>query len=129
MSNISSILLYSGSGLIFVWGLAHLFPTKSVVNGFGQISTDNRCIITMEWIAAGMTMCFIGALCSLIAIVSDTRNMVSLLVFRSSSVMLVILALLTVFTGARTRILPIKLCPVVNVTAAALIFLGTILYK
>jgi hypothetical protein len=32
------ILLYLGSGLTVIWGVAHLFPTKSVVQGFGEIS-------------------------------------------------------------------------------------------
>ena len=31
------VLLYLGSGLTVIWGVAHLFPTKSVVQGFGEI--------------------------------------------------------------------------------------------
>ena len=42
--------LYVGAGLTALWGIAHLVPTKSVVDGFGDISEDNRHIITMEWI-------------------------------------------------------------------------------
>jgi hypothetical protein len=47
---ISDILLYVGAGVITLWGIAHIIPTKSVVNGFGQISQDNRRIITMGWV-------------------------------------------------------------------------------
>jgi len=52
---INAILLYVGAGLITLWGIAHIAPTKAVVNGFGQIFQDNRRIITMEWIAEGLT--------------------------------------------------------------------------
>ena len=45
---INDILLYVGSVIIFLWGLGHLIPTKSIVSGFGKISGDNKKIITME---------------------------------------------------------------------------------
>jgi hypothetical protein len=42
------ILLYVGSGVIFLWGVGHIIPTRSIVKDFGEISADNRRIITME---------------------------------------------------------------------------------
>jgi hypothetical protein len=39
---INQILLDLGSFFLFFWGIAHLFPTKSVVKGFGDISLDNK---------------------------------------------------------------------------------------
>ena len=47
---INLVLLYAGAALPLIWGVAHLFPTKNVVAGFGDISLDNKRIITMEWI-------------------------------------------------------------------------------
>ena len=38
------------------WGVAHLFPTRSIVRGFGDIGTENRRVITMEWIFEGVTL-------------------------------------------------------------------------
>jgi len=35
-------LLYIGSIVIILWGIAHIIPTKAIVNGFGEISGDNR---------------------------------------------------------------------------------------
>ncbi len=35
---LNQILLYIGSLLTLLWGIAHLFPTKSVIKGFGNIS-------------------------------------------------------------------------------------------
>ena len=41
------------AGIVFVWGVSHIIPTKQVVAGFGDIGRDNRRIITMEWVAEG----------------------------------------------------------------------------
>jgi hypothetical protein len=124
---INAILLYVGAGLITLWGIAHIIPTKSVVNDFGQISRDNRRIITMEWIAEGLTLCFIGLLVLLVTIFAGPQNSVSKIVYLASAAMLVVMAVLTASTGARTSILPIKICPAVKIAVAVLFFLGTVL--
>jgi hypothetical protein len=41
--------------------------------------------------------------------------------------MLIVMAILTGFTGARTSIVPIKICPFVKTVVAILFFLGTYL--
>lgn len=48
--SIQVTLLYGVSAVIFLWGVRHLFPTRGVVAGFGQLSPDNTKIITMEWL-------------------------------------------------------------------------------
>jgi hypothetical protein len=44
------------------WGVAHLFPTRTVVRDFGDIGEENRRTITMEWIYIGVTLMFAGLL-------------------------------------------------------------------
>ena len=124
---INAILLYVGATVITVWGIAHIVPVKSVVKGFGQISQDNKRIITMEWIAEGMTLCFIGLLVLFVTIWGEARSNTSIIVYMASSAMLVIMAALTSVTGARTSIVPIKICPFVKVAVAILFFLGAVL--
>ena len=58
---INQTLFYLGSFFLFFWGVAHLIPTKFVVQGFGNISPDNRRIITMEWIVEGVFLIFLIA--------------------------------------------------------------------
>lgn len=48
--------LYAGSVLLLFWGIAHLFPTRNVVEGFGDISLDSQRIITMVWIIEGVSL-------------------------------------------------------------------------
>jgi len=124
---ISDVLLYVGAGVITLWGIAHIVPTKSVVSGFGPISQDNKRIITMEWIAEGLTLCFIGLLVLFVTIWGEARNQASVIVYLTSAAMLVIMAALTSVTGARTSIVPIKICPFVKVAVAILFFLGAVL--
>jgi hypothetical protein len=121
------VLVSIGSMIITLWGIAHLLPTKSVVSGFGTISGDNRKIITMEWIAEGLTLCFIGLLVLLVTLYAGPQNLVSVLVYRITAWMLVAMAGLTFVTGAKTSITVIKVCPLVKSIVAILFFLGSAL--
>ena len=124
---INDILLYVGSGVITLWGISHIVPVKGVVEGFGPISVDNRRIITMEWVAEGLALCFIGLLVLVVTLLGGSGSPVSIIVYRASAVMLLVMAGWTAMTGARTSIVPIKICPFVKGTVAVLFFLGSVL--
>jgi hypothetical protein len=124
---INNILIYISSILIIIWGIAHIIPTKNVVSGYGEISRDNKLIFIMEWIAEGTTLIFIGVLTLLINILNGHQNPVSLNVFRISAVMLIIMAILTAFTGARTKVIFFKICPFVKTIGAVLLLLAVYL--
>jgi len=119
----NQILLYIGSSLLFIWGIAHLYPTKSIVIGFGEISPDNKRIIKMEWIIEGLTHIFISVLVFSITII-DPAHLISRTVYWLSFIMLNTLALVSLLTGFRIRFLPFRLCPVVLATSSFLILLG-----
>jgi hypothetical protein len=123
---INFVLLYLGAGLTAIWGVAHLFPTRSVVRGFGEISADNKNIITMEWIIEGFSLIFIGVLVAMVTII-DPKGNVSLAVYLLSAVFLLVLALVSFFTGFKVKFLPFRLCPFIFMTSAALILVGTFL--
>ena len=116
-------LLYLGSVFVTIWGTAHLFPTKSVIKGFGNIAGDNRRIIAMEWIIEGVTLIFLGLLVS-IATYLDSGNVVSRAVYWLCFIMLNTLSMISFFTGFRIRLLPFKLCPLIFSTASVLILIG-----
>jgi hypothetical protein len=123
---LNQILLYSGSAFIAFWGIAHLFPTRSVISGFGEISVDNKRIITMEWIVEGIALIFIGAINAVVTAVDHTSS-ISLVIYLSSVVVLLVLALVSFLTGFKISFLPFKLCPVIFITSAVLIVLGGLL--
>jgi hypothetical protein len=109
-----------------IWGVAHLFPTKSVVDGFGEITIDNKRIITMEWIIEGVFLIFIGLLCAGVTFL-NLPSIISNYVFILSSVTLFMLAIISLFTGFRVNFLPYKLCPIIFSLSAILIIIGTLL--
>lgn len=122
----NQIFLYVGSMLTMIWGIAHLFPTKSVVKGFGDISTDNKHIITMEWIIEGIFLIFVGILCAGSTFLNHL-SYISNFVFILTAIFLFVLALISLFTGFKVNFLPYKLCPFIFSLSAILIIIGAVL--
>jgi hypothetical protein len=120
-------LIYIGSVIIIIWGIAHLIPTKAIVRGFGEISADNKKILAMESIAEGLTLIFLGALTLLVTILADPQSKADNIVYLASAVMLLVMAALTLFTTARTPTIWYKICPAVKTAVAVLFILGSVL--
>ena len=123
---LDEVLLYVGSALPALWGSAHLFPTKSVVRGFGEITTDNRRIITMEWILEGVALIWIGVLVATVTAI-DPANAVSRSVYVLSAIGLLVFAAVSLFTGFKVGFLPFRLCPFIFSASAVLILVGGVL--
>jgi hypothetical protein len=120
---INQVLLYAGSALVLLWGIAHLFPTRSVVRDFGDISLDNKRIISMEWIIEGVSLIFIGATIIAVTFVDHTA-VVSKTMYWLCFVVLNLLSVISLMTGFKVRFLPFKFCPVIFTTASILILMG-----
>jgi hypothetical protein len=121
------ILIAIGTILTILWGISHLFPTKNVVRDFGDISQDNKYIITMEWIIEGMSLIFIGLLVMLITFLGGIDNIVTTYVNLISSIMLFALAIVSLLTGFKVNFIIFKLCPVIFTVSGILILLGSFL--
>jgi len=120
-------MLYTGSLIIALWGIAHIvIPTRGIINGFGAISTDNKRILAMEWVMEGLTLFFIGLLVILLTSFEGLENFASMIVYRSSALMLITMAGVSLFTGARTSIIPMKLCPPIFISVAVMYWLGSL---
>ena len=122
----NQVFLYLGSALPIFWGIAHLFPTKSVVESFGDISLENKRIITMEWIVEGVSLFFMGLLVATVTFI-DPISAVSRAVYLISSIGLLTLAIVSIFTGFRVNFIPYKLCPLIFSVSSVLIIAGGIL--
>ena len=122
----SKALLYLAALLPFAWGVAHLFPTKNVVNGFGDISADNQRIITMEWINEGAALIFVGILIATATFIDPTTP-VSRVVYLLSFLFLNTLSAISLKTGAKIDFLPFRLCPLIFTGAAVLLLFGNLL--
>ena len=120
-----NVFLYLGAALTAIWGIAHLIPTKDVVAGFGDISEDNRHIITMEWIVEGVSLIFMGSLVAIVTFI-DPQTVISTSVYIMSATGLLILALISLFTGFRVKFLPFRLCPFIFTGSAILVLIGAL---
>jgi hypothetical protein len=121
------ILIYISSIIITIWGIAHIIPTKNIVRGFGEITKDNKLIITMEWISEGILMIFIGLLNLFITLFGNSQSQEARIVLLFSIFFLIMMSILSLFTGARTNIIPMKICPAVKAGCALLIILSLII--
>jgi len=119
----NQILIFIGSAIIILWGIAHIIPTKNIVNGFGNISADNKKIIAMESLAEGLTLIFLGVLPLLVTLLADPGKTAEI-VYLAGAGMLLVMAAITLLTGARTPTIWYKICPAVKTITAALFILG-----
>ncbi|MBM3789851.1 MAG: hypothetical protein FJW35_05810 [Acidobacteria bacterium] len=117
------VLLYMAATLTAVWGLAHLFATRGVVQGFGELSADNRRIITMEWIVEGIALLTLGALIAAVTVV-DSNAAAASAAYAVAVAALLALAVVSLFTGFHVAFLPFRMCPVIFVLSAVLTGLG-----
>ncbi len=120
-------ILFTISGVLSIlWGIAHLFATNSVVSGFSGVSVDNRRIILMEWVNEGLTLVFIGLLVIIITFIKSADVKVKKGVYLLSFVMLLSMAVLSLFTGFRIDHIAFRLCPIIFSLSALLILIGVL---
>jgi hypothetical protein len=117
------VLLHIAAVLTGVWGIAHLFATRGVVAGFGELSADNRRIITMEWVVEGVALIALGALVAAVT-VTGSGGAAASAAYVVAIATLLVLAVVSLFTGARIAFLPFHLCPPIFAASALLIGLG-----
>ncbi len=120
------IFIYAASILLFIWGISHLIPTQSIVKSFGDIATDNKRKITMEWIIEGLTLIFLGILIALVTYM-DHASPISKIVYRSAFIMLNVLSIVSLVTGFRNTFIAFKLCPFIFTGSSILIICGSII--
>ena len=123
---INSVLFYVAGLLPVIWGIAHIIPAKNVVKGFGEISVDNKRILMMEWINEGLTLIFLGILIIIITLTGEPGVVIKKTVYFLSASMLIVMSVISLFTGFKVNFLPYKLCPVIFSVSAILIVLGLI---
>jgi hypothetical protein len=118
-------LAYAAAALVALWGVAHAIPTRQVVAGFEPITVDNQRVLVQEWLAEAFTMWGIAAVIVASTIVGGSDSSVTDWVYRVAAGLLIALAILTGLTGARTRVVWFKICPVLLSTSAVLLLVAS----
>ena len=79
----------------------------------------------MEWITEGVSLILVGVLVATVTLI-DPLSLVSRFVYWLSSMGLLILAVVSLFTGFKIKFLPFKLCPIIFSLSALLLLLGAL---
>ena len=122
----AALLAYLAGAIVAVWGVAHAVPTRQVLAGFAPISTDNQRIVAQEWLAEAFTMWGIAALVIVVTALGGTDTGARAWVYRVAAGLLVALGTLTALTGARTRVVWFKVCPVLLASSAVLLLAASL---
>jgi hypothetical protein len=117
----SEILAYAAAGAVFLSGTAHAIATGSMVAGFGDISADNRRVITKQWVAESLAKWFVAALVIAVTAAGGMNEAAADLVYRFCAGFLILLGAWTASIGWRTAVIEYKACPVVMSVAAGLL--------
>jgi hypothetical protein len=120
----SAILAYVAAAIIGLWGVAHAVPTRQVVAGFRDTSLDNRRVLLQEWLAEAVTMWALAALITAVTLVASGAAAADW-TDRVAAGALIVLAILTGLTGARTPVIWFKICPVLLGGSAGLLLLAS----
>jgi hypothetical protein len=117
------VLIYVAGAMTGLWGIAHLFATRGVVADFGEVTADNRRIITMEWVVEGVALISVAAFATAVTAI-DSRATTSTAVYAVAVATLLALAFVSLFTGFRIAFLPFRLCPIIFTVSAVLVAIG-----
>jgi hypothetical protein len=116
--------LYLGGALTILWGAAHLYPTRKVVEGFGRITRENRLILTMEWIAEAILLVFAGVLVVAMTARFGAGDAATQTTSAAAAAMLLVLAGVSAATGGRVDFLMYRLCAPIFTFSAVLFLAG-----
>jgi hypothetical protein len=120
----NEVLLYTGGALTILWGSAHLYPTKKIVEGFGRISRDNQLLVTMEWLSEAILLIFTGVLVTVMTARYGPSDAAAQTTFALCAGMLLVWAAISAVTGGRIHFIMYRLCAPIFTLSAALILAG-----
>lgn len=106
------------------WGIAHLFPTRSIVEGFGDIGTENRRVITMEWIYEGTTLIFAGLVTAAVSLIGDDTSTTATAAYVGIAGLLLIMAVISLMTAGRNGFIAYRLCAPIFSAGAILLLVA-----
>jgi len=122
----ADVLAYLAGLMLVVWGVAHVAATRAVLSLYGELSTDNRRVWVMEWVAEGFTHVFVGLLVVVITAIEGAGGSGATVVYRSCAAFELVLVGWTAATGARTPYIWYRICLVVLSAVAGLLLAASI---
>jgi hypothetical protein len=107
----------------FALGIAHILQTRAIAREFKLVLLAHRRILTMALAGLGLVQCFIGAVV-LLTFFFAPQDLSAKIVAWACAAMLLVFAVWTGSTGARSEFFLLRISHFVNIVAAALLLLG-----
>jgi hypothetical protein len=99
----ATVLALLAAGVVGLWGVAHVIPTRNVLAGFAPITVDNRRVVLQEWLVEAATMWGIAALVIVCTVVGGAASEVTSWVYRVAASLLASSAVLLLVGSASAR--------------------------
>jgi hypothetical protein len=68
------VLASKVAAIATIWGIVPLISNHNVVGGLGNLSKDNRLVITQEWIAEGILLFFLWILVEVVTVIGKVSS-------------------------------------------------------
>jgi hypothetical protein len=117
----AEVLAYAAGGVLVLWGVAHIAPTRSVASSFGSLSVDNRRVLVWSGSPKASPTSSWACWSSSLRRLRGPSAAGSAVVYRAAAAFLALLVVWTAVTGARTPVIWYRICLGVLTAAAALL--------
>lgn len=119
-----SFLLYLASAVILILGIARLALSRKIIGRFAALDVENKSIIIREWVASGFMLILLGEMIFFVTLNSKWMYSVDMIIYWISTIFLLALVLLSIFTSAKSNMTILKIEPFVLALAAAIILIA-----
>ncbi|MDD4904345.1 MAG: hypothetical protein PHX77_07595 [Candidatus Bipolaricaulis sp.] len=121
------VLRVVGVVVLLLWGIVHMLRARSIVRGFGEISADNRRIVVGMALFEAVGLVFVAASVGLITYYGAFGDTLETILVNATVGFLYANAFLGAWTKARTKSVPMRLCPWVEAAVGTLFLLSNLL--
>jgi hypothetical protein len=118
-----SWLMIAAAAGVFTLGIAYILLTRSITREFKLVLLAHRRILTMAIVATGLVHCFIGMFILFLFLFGQHDALARSIAWSCAS-MLLVLAVWTGSTGARSESGLLKTSHFIDIVAAALLLLA-----
>jgi hypothetical protein len=118
----NELLIYAVSPMMFLWGIARFFYSKTMVSGYNDSSREGNLILNMDLAAEGIGISILGILSLLMTILVGSDKLGSIIIYILSGATLVFLSIWSAFSITKDSTAVSKLCPLVKIILSSFYF-------
>jgi hypothetical protein len=115
----SEFLIYAASLSLLFWGLMRVFFSYTAVRSYSERTNESRLLMDFEVTAENLGISFIGLLSLGVTLFTGTNKTGSIVVYLLAGVVLIFLAVWSMFSITKDSKFLVKMCPLIKLTLAS----------